>query len=346
MNKHTKLIFFCIAVLLTALCCFWSAPQHANAETSWWERRSGEYEPNSKQVVQNSPVEANMPEESYLPVSDSSSTEALAAKNNNSVELQSNSKQNTLKASESKPQQNAVEAKKVNHTRDMQATNVKKQKTKPKKRKSKKSKHKEFEPQNYIRADVIVSIPSEKIAGFHLKKPDHDIGGGFGLGRIFTDRIRADVTASFSRYLYRAGPGSQDGKEHNKLTSLVFMANGYYHLTKGKSITVHVTDITPYVMGGIGFAINKVDDWTDEVPFNFRHLGASSQNFAWQVGIGALFKIKNNINADLMYRYADLGKTKTKNLQSINNGLTWTRTSDQSQCARMHEISIGIFFKL
>lgn len=199
---------------------------------------------------------------------------------------------------------------------------------------------------DYIRADAVLAIPTQKVAGFHSEKPSHDIGASIGLGRIFTDRIRGDITATFNQYLYSTGPGSQKGQEHNHLTSLSFMTNGYFHLTKDKKLTVHVTKISPYLMAGIGMTFNKLDDWSDEVPGSHRHLGDTSQNFAWQVGIGVLFNIGNNIDADLMYKYVDLGRTKTKNRQSDNMGTDWETTNVQSKYLRVHEISIGIFFTL
>lgn len=308
------------ASIFALLCCvFTSQYAFAEAKTSWWNKWFGKAPPAPKEAKK----EPKAPD-----LVDTSKQEKLEPKPQKQEEY---TKKQTQPQEKHIPKQTAV---------------AKETSNKPKKQKTKTSSKSTSKMKNYVRADVVIAIPTQNISGFHGKKPDHDVGGSLGLGRIFTDRIRGDITATFNQYLYKTGPGNQNGKEYNHLTSVVFMTNGYFHLTKDKMLTSHITKISPYLMAGIGIAVNKIDDWTNEVPNNFRHLGDTSQNFAWQVGAGALFKIKDNIDADLMYKYADLGRTITKNFQSVDMGVNWTRTNDQKKCLRVHEISVGIFFKL
>jgi opacity protein-like surface antigen len=56
----------------------------------------------------------------------------------------------------------------------------------------------------------------------------------------------------------------------------------------------------------------------------------TSTNFAWNLGIGAAWKLTDNIALDLGYRYANLGKAKTGYARDIlgNNYDAWAKTNN------------------
>ena len=70
-----------------------------------------------------------------------------------------------------------------------------------------------------------------------------------------------------------------------------FMANGYMNLARGN-------DITPYAMGGIGFAKLKESAKVSGVT-----VSSDETNFTWQIGAGIGFKLSKNVTGDLGYRY-------------------------------------------
>ncbi len=76
-----------------------------------------------------------------------------------------------------------------------------------------------------------------------------------------------------------------------------FMANGYFDYNMADS------DITPYIMAGLGYASVNGDDGSNTYDDGV---------FAWQVGGGVGFKAADKVTIDLSYRYfatgdADLG---------------------------------------
>jgi opacity protein-like surface antigen len=71
------------------------------------------------------------------------------------------------------------------------------------------------------------------------------------------------------------------------LSMWTFMANGYYDLNMNSGIT-------PYVMGGLGFADCKLDN---------NGSTSSATKFAWQLGAGVGIKASKEVTVDLGYRY-------------------------------------------
>ena len=76
------------------------------------------------------------------------------------------------------------------------------------------------------------------------------------------------------------------------------------------------TPVTPYFGAGLGWARVTADysisaDFTETGLAGVEHLGTlskSKNNFAWNIGAGAAWKITDNLALDLGYRYADFGK--------------------------------------
>ena len=69
------------------------------------------------------------------------------------------------------------------------------------------------------------------------------------------------------------------------LKALTAMANCYYDIKTS-------TDVTPYVMGGMGIAnLDSGDGWVNDT------------GFAWQLGAGVGIKASDKITVDIGYRY-------------------------------------------
>lgn len=75
--------------------------------------------------------------------------------------------------------------------------------------------------------------------------------------------------------------------------TLSFMANGYmdYHMKH--------SDLSPYVMAGLGIAHVNADVYDSFGPF----YSDSDTVFAWQLGAGVGIKVSKNMTFDLGYRY-------------------------------------------
>ena len=66
-------------------------------------------------------------------------------------------------------------------------------------------------------------------------------------------------------------------------------------------------------------------------------------NFAWNIGLGLGYQITNNIALDVGYRFADLGKVKTKWYN-----WTWSEPGDgwglETKRIYQHQFSMGARF--
>lgn len=198
---------------------------------------------------------------------------------------------------------------------------------------------KKSDKEDYARADIIWSFPTHKISAEHDKKPRSDIAGTFGVGHYFSDNFRGDITATFRRYRYKSQ------RERQGIKSTAIMASGYFSLANYKRATL-------YFMAGAGVSFNKTgnDRYIDNVINSPMVVwGDTTQNLAWQAGIGTICKVRDNIYADLMYKYITLGATQTKNVSCghtpANPATNCRGVGEQRSMLKNHELSIGIIFK-
>ncbi|RZI46335.1 porin family protein [Rickettsiales endosymbiont of Peranema trichophorum] len=102
-------------------------------------------------------------------------------------------------------------------------------------------------------------------------------------------------------------------------TSVFFNVNR--HITSAQYNVSKCVKITPFVLVGAGIAFNRVgvthdvDQHDDTVELK----GASTEQFAWQVGGGILVSIKERLNMVISYRYRDLGALKASHCPSLDH---------------------------
>ena len=131
---------------------------------------------------------------------------------------------------------------------------------------------------------------------------------GGGVGYQFNSWLRADVTGEYRTSAnYRATqsytnsgppiaavvggalPRSSTMAQHR---AAVFLANGYVDLGTW-------CGITPYVGGGVGFAVNWLDNLTDDGPetggFGYAREPQPQTNFAWAVAAGLAYNVSQNL---------------------------------------------------
>ena len=83
---------------------------------------------------------------------------------------------------------------------------------------------------------------------------------------------------------------------------------------------------TPYVSLGLGNSYLSAKARAVEREFggyNASFCRKTTSNFAWNVGVGAAWNISDRIALDLGYRYANLGKAKTKYARESGHSYPW-----------------------
>lgn len=157
---------------------------------------------------------------------------------------------------------------------------------------------------------------------------------GVGVGKQFTQYVRADVTLEYRGPFEVEGirdpsvGGSQGQK--TDIESLVTLVNAYVDLgTYGR--------FTPYVGAGVGFAYNMMDDVL--LPeTGFETLGANKTSFAWALMAGTAFDLTDRLKLDAGYRYIDYGVARSSTKGS--DGSTVPTITVKQLAA--HEIRVGL----
>lgn len=125
--------------------------------------------------------------------------------------------------------------------------------------------------------------------------------GGIKLGYAFDEGFRTELAfTSYGKiknnYVDTDEEGETKSNRYVKVNTL--MANVYYDFNKTGTIQ-------PYVMAGIGLGMNKT-----ELKIGKSYKDSDTKNyFAYQAGVGAAYKINNNLYADAGIKYAQLGKS-------------------------------------
>ena len=126
------------------------------------------------------------------------------------------------------------------------------------------------------------------------------------------------------------------------------MLNGYWHFKHLYEKHLKSSMLSPYLMAGIGYAGNNTTNLESRsATQTLAFAGKQKGNFAWQVGVGVLFDINKNIDIDLLYKYADLGKVTSGNLHFDPNdpGAFLGTNAPKDDKLRVHEFLIGCSFK-
>jgi len=116
--------------------------------------------------------------------------------------------------------------------------------------------------------------------GYNFNPVRAEIAVGYQLNAFDKEYIAADNET------YNYGQAINDNHLKNfNLKALTAMANCYYDIKTS-------TDVTPYVMGGMGIAnLDSGDGWVNDT------------DFAWQLGAGVGIKASDKITVDIGYRY-------------------------------------------
>lgn len=99
-------------------------------------------------------------------------------------------------------------------------------------------------------------------------------------------------------------------KQKDKARMNTLMLNGYYDIETG-------TPFTPFIGAGLGVAFDKLQhDYHEQYEGGYysyiSKYSKSKTKFAWNVAVGAAYKVTDNIDIDFTARYIDAGKLSTK----------------------------------
>lgn len=189
---------------------------------------------------------------------------------------------------------------------------------------------------NYVRVDagfdMLAKNPNSKD---YAKEPKASPVYGVGFGYRYNPNFRGDFTVTYRSNFKYSGLNATQDKETQKIQSTAFMLNAYYDI-------LNYQGFTPYLMAGVGSAYNKAGKFTQQGIASVK--GASKNQLAWQVGLGAQHEITKNIAADLGYKYVNLGKVTTAT-EYVSTAGTHSFGNAVTGKLRSHEVLLGIAYK-
>jgi len=184
-----------------------------------------------------------------------------------------------------------------------------------------------YEAAWYLRADFAAGFgadPSVSTAGTPFaastiglsqawlsKSFEPSFTGGVGVGYIWGPNFRTDLTVDLHSIMNAAFSGTQTYTsggtqtltvyDKTKWMSTILLANAYYDIRTG-------TAFTPYIGGGVGFAVNQLtrnSDSTDTGPTGNASVGGGRTHvgFAAAAMAGLTYDINSFVAMDVNYRF-------------------------------------------
>ena len=109
-----------------------------------------------------------------------------------------------------------------------------------------------------------------------------------------------------------------------------------------------------YAMGGLGLYHNHIHNThhiiepEEAADASITYFSNTTTNLAWQVGVGAYYKINHTTDLDIHYLYTDKGKAATKDAILNSFGITTSSTTITEKATfdklRNHQILLGLRF--
>lgn len=170
------------------------------------------------------------------------------------------------------------------------------------------------------------------------KQTDSALSGALAVGYDFSKQLQIPIRAELEYSLFSnvTGKGAAyfAGIDMNlrikqRIQSL-FM-NVYHDINTG-------TALTPYVGAGFGMAFIGAEGsgYSGAMQYSASAGSYTLTSFAWNLGAGAGYRLTDNIGVDLGYRFASLGKAKTK----ANQG--FLETNGETEDIYMHQVMLGM----
>ncbi len=157
------------------------------------------------------------------------------------------------------------------------------------------------------------------------------------VGRNINSNLSAELEVAYSKHKFaRKNTGlTNDINISTKISSVSSFVNGSY---KFENLNIGVI---PYVTAGIGFSSNK----TDKINYNYNSIlyttkNKTINNFVWQVGVGALIPVNENISINLSCKYRDLGKVASVSNVYDNTNKVEDNLGSKALKGRIHSVNL------
>ena len=169
----------------------------------------------------------------------------------------------------------------------------------------------------YVSGQVGTAIAQGKlksdnmILGVAKKSLNNTVVFNMIVGRNVTSDLSAELEVAYAKHKFSRSNTEIDlstpysYKVKSNVSSISSFVNANYKFQNINS------SVIPYINAGVGFSSNKMGGISYDVnPSSFDLSGKrnTTNNFSWQVGIGALISVKENISLNLSCKYRDLGK--------------------------------------
>jgi opacity protein-like surface antigen len=139
---------------------------------------------------------------------------------------------------------------------------------------------------------------------------------GVGVGYRFSDMWRGDIAYSYRGGAEIIGHDGVNTAISTKIKSNAVFLNGYF------DFPVNWKSLKPYVGAGVGWANNQLGT-VSYVPVGAiigtptNLTGGTTNNFAWNAGLGVGIEVSKGTIIDISYRYVNLGKGKLDNQTAL-----------------------------
>ncbi len=191
--------------------------------------------------------------------------------------------------------------------------------------------------QKYVKASIGLSMyrdfkqgPKASFQPYTNNSPHADIVSGIAGGIRFNQYLSGELDFQYRNMDYTASGLSNDKQN---IRNYSVLSNIYiYKPWHG---------FNPFLLAGIGYSRNNNGNMSITPVNNFPTVtvsGKNTNNFIWNVGVGNSIEINKHYNFDILYRYIDLGKVKTKTTPGSFKSST--------QKLRANEIMMSIIYKL
>lgn len=199
-----------------------------------------------------------------------------------------------------------------------------------------------FAPYNFVgvKAGLVQPTPLYGNTGLDTGKPTST--AGILIGTKFHKILSIDL-----EYMHR-------GKNTTENTSPGETGNSTSWSAESNTVMLNlsmdiITDsrITPYLRGGAGIARNESYTYTiydPEIEENSYYPGKTTNNFAWQAGIGANFELSSKTITTIEYMFVNRGSLRTESYHLDENGAKYN-TDDIHAHLTDHIITFGLKMK-
>ena len=138
---------------------------------------------------------------------------------------------------------------------------------------------------------------------------------GISVGIYFTNNLRGDFSLEYknNQKLSTTDSPTPAFDYTGGFSSVTSFLTGFYDF---HAVDIFDKSITPFVLGGIGYAINetgKIKILGYGMPAETLTLMDSDfeENIAWKVGAGASVNVTQNLIFDMQYEFVDLGSAQS-----------------------------------